>query len=80
MIVTPGWPAHGAAVLRNKAGGLTTLILSFSFLLCSLPGAPLRAAGVTLMTHGFELDNSYPTWIDKMADAFQVEPDILPAP
>ncbi len=79
MIVTPGLPAHGAAVLRNKPDGLTTLILSFSFLLCSLPGAPLCAAGVTLITHGFELDNSYPTWIDRMADAIAARADPSPA-
>src|SRR5208282_676701 len=28
----------------------------------------MRAAGVTIITHGFELDASYPTWVTAMAD------------
>src|SRR6266853_1405067 len=28
-----------------------------------------RAAGLTLITHGFEFDNNYPAWVDGMGDA-----------
>jgi hypothetical protein len=30
---------------------------------------PAQAAGVTIITHGFESDTSYPTWVTAMADA-----------
>ncbi len=43
----------------------------FGWLLCLLgalvPGSA-EGAGVTIITHGFELDSSYPTWVTAMAD------------
>lgn len=37
-------------------------------LLGALSTASLHAAGVTIITHGFELGSSYPTWVTAMAD------------
>ncbi|MGC9941482.1 MAG: hypothetical protein ABSE48_06575 [Verrucomicrobiota bacterium] len=37
-------------------------------LIASLPHFT-KAAGVTIITHGFEDDSSYPTWVSAMADA-----------
>jgi hypothetical protein len=46
------------------------LLLGAGLLLFSLANPqPAPAAGVTIITHGFELDTSYPTWVTAMADA-----------
>src|SRR5947208_2927355 len=36
---------------------------------CFLASGHLFATGVTIITHGFEADSTYPTWITAMADA-----------
>jgi hypothetical protein len=38
------------------------------FFLIALIPCSTKAAGVTIITHGFELDDSYPTWVTAMAE------------
>ena len=50
-------------VLRQAWLSIALLFLLGAFLPCSA-----KAAGVTIITHGFELGSSYPTWVTAMAD------------
>src|SRR5271157_345164 len=38
------------------------------FFLIALIPCPTKGAGMTIITHGFELNDSYPTWVTAMAD------------
>jgi hypothetical protein len=49
--------------------GRNLLLGALFFLLSAAHPHPMEAAGVTIITHGFELDTSYPTWVTAMADA-----------
>jgi len=49
--------------------GRNLLLGALVFLLSAANPHPVEAAGVTIITHGFELDTSYPTWVTAMADA-----------
>jgi hypothetical protein len=54
-------------LLRSAVAGLTLLLL------VSLPPR-LRAAGVTLITHGFELQSGFQQWLATMADGITAYP------
>jgi hypothetical protein len=49
------------------AGGNLLLGALLSLLSAASP-CPVEAAGVTIITHGFELDTTYPGWVTAMAD------------
>jgi len=54
--------------MRNLSiAGRKLILVSLLFLAVVDPHA-LNAAGVTLITHGYESDTSFPTWVSAMAD------------
>jgi len=56
--------------------GRNLLLAALLFLLGAANPRSVEAAGVTIITHGFELDADYPTWVTAMADAI---PDYMQA-
>ncbi len=55
--------------ITNYPPGKKLLLGAVLFLWSAANPQPAQAAGVTIITHGFELDTSYPTWVTAMADA-----------
>src|ERR1019366_8262709 len=44
------------------------LLFGVSFFVAGFTSHPAGAAGVTVITHGYESDTSYPAWVTAMAD------------
>jgi hypothetical protein len=66
---------RGLAALKNLLCMRPGRFISGCLLLANLaiqPGA--RAGGVTVVTHGFELDSSFPTWVAAMAEDIPAYP------
>jgi hypothetical protein len=55
--------------LSHYASGKKLLLGAVLLLFSVANPQPAPAAGVTIITHGFELDTSYPTWVTAMADS-----------
>jgi len=53
--------------LSIYAAGKKLLFGALLFLSAFIPHST-KAAGVTIITHGYELDGEYPTWVTAMAN------------
>ncbi len=58
--------------LSHYASGKKLLLGAALVVLSAANPHPVEAAGVTIITHGFESDTSYPTWVTAMADEIPV--------
>jgi len=62
------------SILGGTARWHWNTIFCLAWLTTILPQCSSKAAGVTLVTHGFELASSYPAWVTAMADDIPTYP------